>query len=102
MPKKCELNCDAPVVPGNYQKPYDINLQTQQTRLGNPNYLKRNKKNNPSTDSSYTSISKAPHVNLNLLCTDLNTNEKSGLMNIAITTRIKEKYVTYVYYKPIN
>jgi hypothetical protein len=102
MPKKCELNVDAPDVPENYGKPYNIDTQTRQTTIGNKQYLKMKNKSYNYSDASYKSIARAPHVSLNLLYTDVTSHRKSGILKIGISTRIQEKHVTYIYYKPIN
>lgn len=101
IPKKCELNCDAPNIPGNYLKPFKINTHTRQNPVGNLRFMKPNENIYNYTDNSYKSIARPPHVNLNLLASSINTNKKSGILHISMTTRMKEKYVTYIYYKPV-
>ena len=102
LPKKCELNVDAPDVPENYPKPYNINTQTRQTAIGNEKYLTIDNISCDYSNSSYKKIARAPHVNLNILSTYVRTEKNSGLLSIGITTRIKEKHVTFIYYKPFS
>jgi hypothetical protein len=94
---------DAPNIPSNYQKPFNINTKTRQDKFGNPSSLNLlyNTKHYYLGDSSYKRIAIPPHVNLNLLYTSVNSSKKNGYLSVSTTMRVKNKFATYIYYKPL-
>lgn len=63
VPSKCELNCDAPLIPYQYQKSFNIKKISNQETIGNIDnfcfsfYSKKQEEN-----SSYMKIYPPPHI----------------------------------------
>lgn len=107
IPKKSDLNCDAPLIPGNYKKPFDIVTQSLQKTLGISEYIitknVREFTNNHTENRSCKTIATPPHVNLNLVYTNVQLkkrNKNNNVINISTTARFRNKFTTMVYYKP--
>jgi hypothetical protein len=101
IPNKKDLNCDAPNTPSNFLKPFNIETQSFQNSIGNENYFNPNDVFFDENKSSKR-IAQPPHVNLNLLYSNVNSNKKDSSLKISTTSRVGNKFVTIVYYKPIS
>lgn len=64
VPKKNDLNTDAPIVPLHYQNIFNINNNTLQKEIGNSDFLKFNGISHSNENNSYINISPPAHVNL--------------------------------------
>lgn len=64
IPKKSELNTDAPIVPLHYSKSYFIDNNTTQMNIGMPEFLIFNDRNNFSENNSFKNVTNPPHINL--------------------------------------
>jgi hypothetical protein len=64
IPKKNELNTDAPFVPHHYAENFDIDHFTRMEHIGNVSFLNFSDRNHFSENNSFKSISIHPHVNL--------------------------------------
>jgi hypothetical protein len=64
IPKKNELNTDAPNIPHHYAKSFNIDNNTFQHQIGNKDYLIFTDKNLCSENNSFKGITVPPHVNL--------------------------------------
>lgn len=102
IPKKTDLNVDAPAVPYNYIKPFNIETQSHQTQIGNKDYLNIPHYFSECENNSYRNIASPPHVNLNLLYSNINANKRDSVINVSSTMRVRNKFVTYIYYNPIR
>jgi hypothetical protein len=49
---------------------------------------------------SCKAIAKPPHVNLNMIYTNINTDKRDSSLKISTTGRVGNKFVTVVYYSP--
>jgi hypothetical protein len=59
-----ELNTDAPVVPFDYSIPFSIDNNTNQDKVGQPEYINLNIRQNFCENSSAKSILNTPHANV--------------------------------------
>ena len=63
VPSKCELNCDAPIIPFQYQKIFNINHISNQNNIGNADNMNFNFIiNSYEENSSYLKICTPPHI----------------------------------------
>lgn len=51
--------------------------------------------------NSMESLSTPPHINVNHLKTNIYSKKKDTYLKVGTTTRVLNKYVTTIYYKPI-
>ena len=99
-PPKSQLNLNAPSIPNQYSNSFNLDNNTKQNELRKNNYLKHNEHNLLSENNSYKKIFITPHINLNHLISRSLYNKYSILSSM--TRRIRDKYSTFVYYKPNN
>lgn len=63
VPSKCELNCDAPLIPYQYQKIFDIKKISNQENIGNlDNFCYSFSLMGLEENSSYMRIFPPPHI----------------------------------------
>lgn len=64
IPSKSELNSDAPIIPIHYLKSFNMNNNTRQNLIGNPEFLNFPENFHFNENNSYKKISIPPHINL--------------------------------------
>jgi hypothetical protein len=64
IPKKHEMNTEAPGVPHHYQSQFNINNNTRQMNIGNLDFLQLSEIYDSSENSSFKNITIPPHINL--------------------------------------
>ncbi len=103
IPKKEEMNFDAPNVPYQYALPYNIDFYTKQNKIGKMNFINSYERNLLSENNSYKNIMVFPHVNLNhsCLCCEKIDND-CNFMKSAFSYRFKHKFLTIIYYTPVK
>ena len=118
FPYKEQLNQDAPKIPDVYEILMDLNENTNQRNIGNKHYLNLMFIN---SDKSFKSILQPFHSYLDHLFTykrknlitnkenNQNNNSNSNIKNdknsyigINCNVKIKNKYISIVYYSPLN
>jgi hypothetical protein len=118
IPYKDQLNEDAPKIPDVYEILMDLNENTNQKNIGNEQYLNYSFIN---SDKCFKSIIQPFHSYLNHLFTyndinlitntENNQNNNSNLklknknisyMGINCNIKIKNKYISIVYFSPLN
>ena len=63
VPSKCELNCDAPLIPYQYQKIFNINKISNQENYGNvDNFINSFRLMKIEDNCSYMKIYPPPHI----------------------------------------
>ena len=58
------MNCDAPIVPYEYHKTFDLKNYSNQSKIGNPEFLHWNDTEYFGVKASYTKLSSPQHINL--------------------------------------
>jgi hypothetical protein len=101
IPTKNDLYVDALLCPTNYKEYYNINHISNQHAIGKEEYFV--KEDNPIfyDNSSYRSISVPPHIFLNHL-SSAKVNNRKGILFNSSSQRVRNKYCTIIYYKPVN
>ncbi len=100
IPKKNDMNSDAPNIPLHYANPYNIDNNTHQSIIGNNKYFEWQEKNLLSENNSYKNILIYPHVNLNHTCLCCNENFQFNYIRTATSQRFKNKCLTVIFYSP--
>jgi len=97
-PPKNQLNLNAPSISNQYSNSFNLDNNTKQNEIGKNIFMKHNEHNLLSENNSYKKIFITPHINLNHLISRSIYNKYSILSSM--TRRIRDKYSTFVYYKP--
>ena len=97
-PPKNQLNLNAPSISNQYSNSFNLDNNTKQNEIGKNIFMKHNEHNLLSENNSYKKIFITPHINLNHLISRSLYNRYSILSSM--TRRIRDKYSTFVYYKP--
>jgi hypothetical protein len=64
FPPKNDMNMDAPFVPYHYSIPFNLDCNTNQSNIGNSEYLSIRERSNYNANNSHKNILNTPHVNL--------------------------------------
>lgn len=121
FPTKKDLHVDSITCPDNYKQSYSLSGISHRYNMGRTKYMQSSemKKVSNTVNNSYSSVPVPSHVNLNHLSVDSGRelkNKKSTSLsnslvclhksNLTITTsstqRVRNKFVTIIYYKPVN
>ncbi len=103
FPSKKDLYVEATNVPDNYTDPHNINSYSKQYLLGTPEFLILQDRQIFNENSSYKSIQIPPHINLNHLCNiPYRNNSNNNVLITSSVQRVRNKFLTLVYYKPIS
>ena len=101
FPKKNKLNNYAPDVPYSYNYMYNINVISSQKLIGKMKYYEPKENNILGDNCSYKKIGVLPAVELNHIHS--NNLVISGSRALCSSfTRYRNKFITFLYYKPIN
>ncbi len=98
IPRKIDMNVDAVLCPDNYKYLYNIDFMSNQELLGKHEYI-NNKLVYGQGNTSFLPISIPPHVDLNHIC-NKKINNKKGVLITSSSQRVKNKYLTVIYYNP--
>jgi len=102
IPAKNDLYVEAPLCPSNYQDYYNINHLSYQHLLGKEEFFtKENESFFFDNNNSSKKISVPPHVNLDHLCS-AKINHRKGVLYTSTPQRVRNKFCTIIYYKPVN
>ena len=85
------------LVPIHYKNSMNINLISNQNKIGGKKYMEIKEKNILNDNLSYKNINIAPKEQINHL---ESKNVKNDLIISAVSSRYRFKYITFVYYKP--
>lgn len=99
-PKKINLNNYAPDVPYSYNYMYNIDVISQQSFIGNQKYYRPKENNILGENCSYKKIGVLPAVEINHIHSN-NSNFTREKVLCSSFMRYRNKYITYLYYKPL-
>lgn len=103
FPNRKDLHVDATSCPENYKYSYSIINSSHRKPVGKPDYLKPKDQSCLTENASYISIAIPPHINLNHLCLKPSeTPQKSQTIVTSTTQRVRNKFLTIIYCKPVN
>ena len=101
--KNNNININAPKLPMNYDKTFNMDKMTNQKNIGNKDYL-TNTINNKYNNNEFKKISVISHDKLLHLITNENIYnkkaEKENYNKVSITERFKHKFLTTIYLFP--
>ena len=105
MPNKDELKEKIPELPIQYKSCININLYSNQNKIGNNKFIHIREKNILSDNISFKKIEiiyhdRVNHLNLNNKQFINNNNIKYKNIITSVSSRYRDKYTTFVYYKP--
>ena len=92
-----KLDRKVPKIPIEYSNSMNINLKSNQNKLGAKNFLKINENNILSDNLSFKTLISTPSEQINHL---ESKNNKNKSVVVAVSSRYKFKFITFVYYKP--
>lgn len=92
-----KLDRKVPKIPIEYSNSININLMSNQDKLGTKNFLKINENNILSDNLSYKKLNFTPNQQINHL---ESKNDKNKSVVVSVSSRYKFKFTTFVYYKP--
>ena len=98
-PKKNNLNNYAPIIPYSYNYMYNIDINSSQKLIGKNKYYEPKENNILGDNCSYKKIEVLPAVEINHIHTN---NSKMTNKSVLCSTlsRYRNKFITYLYYKP--
>ena len=100
---KTNTNIIAPKLPLNYNSEFLIDNLTNQDKIGDKDYMKRNDNDTYNKSQEYKKILRIPNDKLSHLIINenlyINKNEKN-YNKMCISQRIKHKYLTIIYISP--
>jgi hypothetical protein len=101
MPLKKDMHLDATTCPDNYREIFSFTKFPRFMNRDNRNILNQHVASNENT--SFQPISIPSHVNLNHLTLKVNNEAMSnGVLATCSTHRVRNKFVTLIYFKPVN
>ena len=92
-----KLDRKVPKIPIEYSNSMNINLKSNQNKLGAKNFLKINENNILSDNLSFKTLISTPSEQINHL--ESKTNKNKSVV-VSVSSRYKFKFITFVYYKP--
>ena len=100
-----ELNSKPPKIIEHYRPGFDIDYQSNQSKIKSKKkkkYLKFKEKNTLTENNAYKKILTCPHEKLMHFCPHIKelVDEKNHYIKISTTIRNRHKFLTTVYYKP--
>lgn len=105
IPNKDEFSEKIPEIPNHYQNNMNINLLTNQNKLGNSNFLKIRENNIMSDNVAFKDIVNIYHEQTNHLRTNITNKQKNDrkddekkIILCSISSRYRLKFTTFVYY----
>ena len=103
IPSKKELHLDATSCPENYKEKFNLHKHSNQDALGKLDFLNYLNDLNITANNSFLAINSPPHVNLNHFSLNASKNPlKSQVIVTNCIQRSREKFTTFIYYKPAN
>ena len=105
VPLKKDLHLDATSCPDNYKHHFGFSpcLYSQQTRLGRKEFLETSDSGYSNENTSLHSIPVPSHVNLNHLTIQKGSDPIANSVLVTCSTqRVRNKFLTLIYYKPVN
>ena len=100
-PSKEELKENIPELPFLYKSCININLHSNQNNIGNAKFIKVREKNILSDNISFKNIENIHHEQINHLNVNINQFiNDSDKMIFSVSSRYRQKFTTFVYYKP--
>ena len=108
IPDKDELKQKIPELPFQYKSCININLHSNQNKIGNNIYIKIQEKNILSDNFSFKKIDNIHHEQINHLSLitkqfeKKNNSNSSGNIITSIIAKYRYKYTTFVYFKSNN
>lgn len=100
---KDNSNINAPKLPVNYDKDFNLDNCTNQDKIGEEEYIKKTNNNIYNKNKDFKIITKIPHDQLSHLCINnnlyINNNDKN-YNTFSVTQRNKHKFLTIVYISP--
>ena len=101
FPKKNKLNNYAPDVPYSYNYMYNIDIISSQNFIGKRKYYEPKEQNILGDNCSYKKIGVLPAVEINHLHSN-NLIVSGDRALCSSFTRYRNKFITFLYYKPFN
>jgi hypothetical protein len=101
IPAKKELYVDASACPNNYKLLFDIERFSHQKYSEKDEFIEISNVFHCNENSSYIPINTPPHVNTNHIFTNKIWSKKS-VISSGMSERVRNKYITFIYYKPVN
>ena len=100
IPNKDELGEKIPGLPDHYKNLVNINLFSNQNKIGNNVFLGASEDDILSGNISYKRIRNIHHEQINHIIANNNQNKtKSKSIVCSISSRYRSKFTTFVYYK---
>ena len=103
--KKNNTNINAPQLPINYNFEFRIDNCTNQSKIGEKNYMKKNDIDTYNENKEYKRIQRIQHDKLSHLIINenlyINKNQKN-YNKMSVTKRIKHKFLTIIYITPTH
>ncbi len=99
-PKRKNLNHIAPSVPYSYNYNYNINIISSQKMIGKKKYYEPKENNILGDNCSYKKIEVLPTVEINHIHSNSSIISEE-IVSCSSLTRYRNKFVTFLYYKPI-
>ena len=100
-PKRKNLNNNAPSVPYSYNYNYNIDIISSQKTIGKKKYYEPKENNILGDNCSYKKIEVLPSVEINHIHSN-NSNISDQIVSCSSLTRYRNKFVTFLYYKPVQ
>ncbi len=103
IPSKKDLHVEATSCPDNYKDIFNMDKNSHQSSFGKEEYLEFSDKGYNNENTSFQSISIPSHVNLNhLSLRSVAEPLTSGILVTCASQRVRNKFLTMIYYKPVN
>ena len=108
FPSKNELKEKIPELPIQYKSCINMNLFSKQNSIGNTNFIKIRENNILSDNISFKNIENISHGQINHLNVNNkqfqnnNNNRNNKKIICSVSSRYRNKYTTFVYYKTNN
>ena len=102
IPEKDAFSEKIPALPGHYKSCENINLFSNQKKIGDEKHLRKNENNILSENLAYKKIDNFHHEQINHLIVNKDKKQAEKIAKCSITSRYRFKFTTFVYYKPQN
>ena len=99
-PKKINMNNYAPDIPYSYNYMYNVDVVSSQTVIGKRKYFEPKENNILGDNCSYKKIGVLPAVEINHIHSN-NTIISGKTVSCSSFMRYRNKFITFLYYKPI-
>lgn len=99
IPKRDQMNIDAPRLPGSYKNIINLDINEKQNKIGENKYLSAKENNILSDNYTYKKINNLQHEQINHLRTNLGSAKNNIEGKSSFVSRYRLKFTTFVYYK---